>query len=60
MLSILSILIEILSCAHTKREKDLMISNYFGTFVGRFPSDGAASMAVKGLIKPVFLFCFVF
>ena len=22
----------------------------FGTFVGRFPSDGAASMAVKGLM----------
>ena len=21
----------------------------FGTFIGRFPSDGAASMAVKGL-----------
>ena len=23
----------------------------FGTFTGRFPSDGAASMAVKGLIE---------
>ena len=26
-----------------------MISNLVGTFIGRFPSDGAASMAVKGL-----------
>ena len=26
--------------------------NYFGPSIGRFPSDGAASMAVKGLNYP--------
>ena len=43
--------IEILSPAHAKGEKSL---NDFtlGTFTGRFPSDGAASMAVKGLKAP--------
>ena len=30
---------------------DLDLDDFkFGTFTGRFPSDGAASMAVKGLI----------
>ena len=28
----------------------------FGTFIGRFPSDAAASMAVKGLMLCLFLF----
>ena len=40
--------IEILSPAHAKGEKSLNDFK-FGTFAGRFPSDGAASMAVKGL-----------
>ena len=36
---------------HTKKRKKKKKSNYFkfGTFIGRFPSDGAASMAEKGL-----------
>ena len=37
-----------LSPAHAKGEKSLNDFK-FGTFAGRFPSDGAASMAVKGL-----------
>ena len=42
------ILIEILSRAHGKRPQNL---NDFklDTFIGHFPSNGAASMAVKGL-----------
>ena len=41
--------IEVLSLAHAKVEKSL--SGFkFGTFIGRFPSDGEASMAVKGLM----------
>ena len=48
LLSTLCILIEILSPAHAKGEKSLNDFK-FGTFAGRFPSDGAASMAVKGL-----------
>ena len=39
LLSVLCVSVEVLSCAHAK----------FGTFIGRFPSDGRASMAVKGL-----------
>ena len=47
LISILRILIEILSPAHAKRGS---FSDFkFGTFVGRFSSDGVASMAVKGL-----------
>ena len=46
---ILCILIEIFSPAHAKAgKKDLNVFK-FGTFVGRFPSDGAASVEVKGL-----------
>jgi len=46
--SILCILIETISRAHAKGGKSL--SGFkFGTFVGRFPSAGGASMAVKGL-----------
>ena len=47
-LSILCILIEVLSRAHAKGEKSLNDFK-FGTFNGRFPCDGAASMAVNGL-----------
>ena len=48
--SILCILIEILPRAHAKRQKSLNGSK-FGTFLWLFPSDSAASMAVKGLRK---------
>ena len=43
---------EVLSCAQTKGGTGLNGFN-FGTFIGRFPNDGAASMAVKGL-KPAY------
>ena len=43
------ILIEISSRDHAKGKKDLN-GFKFGNSVGRFPSDGAATMAVKGLI----------
>ena len=49
ILSVLCILIEIFSPAHAKGGKKLN-GFKFGTFIGRFPSGGAASMAVKGLI----------
>ena len=48
LLSTLCILIEILSRAHDKRGKSLNDFT-FGTFISRFPSDGAACMAMKGL-----------
>ena len=48
LLSILSILIEILSCAHVKERKS-QNDFKFGTFTGCFKSDSMASMAVKGL-----------
>ena len=48
LLSIPFILIEVLSRAHAKRRKGL-INFKFGTVIDRFPSDGAASRAVKGL-----------
>ena len=48
LLSILCILTEILSCAHAERAKSLNDFK-FGIAIGRFPSDGAVSMAVKGL-----------
>jgi len=41
-------LIEILSGTHAKGAKSLNDFE-FGTCIGRFPSDGAESMAVKGL-----------
>ena len=50
LLSILRILTEVLSRAHAKRGKGL-INFKFGTFIDRFPSDAATSMAVKGLTK---------
>ena len=46
--SILCILIEILSFAHGKGGKGLNDFK-FSTFIGRFQSNGAASIAVKGL-----------
>ena len=46
-LSVLCILIEILSRAHAKG---------FGTFIGRFQSDDAEIMAVKGLTISVLFF----
>ena len=54
LLSILPILIEIVSRAHAEGEKSL--NNFkFGTFIGCFPSDDVASMALKGLsqLRPV-------
>ena len=50
LLSILCILIEIVSRARAKGGKSLNDFK-FGTIVGRFQSDGVASMAMKGL-KP--------
>ena len=41
-------MIEVLPRADTKEGKSRNDFK-FGTFTGRFPSDGAASMAVKGL-----------
>ena len=48
LLSILSILIYIFSRAHAKGGKSHNDFK-FGTLTGSFPSDGAASKAVKGL-----------
>ena len=48
LLSILSFLIEIFSRAHAKGKK-ILDDFKFGIVIGRFPSDGAESMAVKGL-----------
>ena len=57
LLSKLCILVKVMSGVHSKGEKSLNDLK-FGTFVGRFPSDGAASMTVKGLnIMPFLLFC---
>ena len=50
LLSVPCILIEILSRVHTKEGKSLNDLK-FGTFIGCFLSEGAASMAVKGLIS---------
>ena len=47
-LSMLCILVEVLSAAHSKGEKSLNDFK-FDTFIGRFPSDDAARMTVKGL-----------
>ena len=49
-LSILCILTKIPSCVQAKSPLKSLNSGFkFGTFIGRFPSDGIASMAVKGL-----------
>ena len=48
LFSILCSLIEVLSCGQAKGEKGFNDFK-FGTFMGRFQSVGAASMAVKGL-----------
>ena len=50
LLSAPYILIEVLSRAHAKGRKGL-INFKFDTFIDRFPSDGAASVAVKGLMS---------
>ena len=44
----LSILIEIFPRVHAKEEK-ILNDFRFGTLIGRYPTDGAASMALKGL-----------
>ena len=48
LLSILYILVEVLSRAHANRGQSLNDLN-FGTSAARFPSDGVAITAVKGL-----------
>ena len=53
LLSILCILIEIVSRARAKGGKSLNDFK-FGTIVGRFQSDGVASMAVKRLTTSCF------
>ena len=54
LLSTLPILIETISRARAKGGKSL--NNFkFGTFIGCFPSDHVASVAVKGL-RPVSFF----
>jgi len=45
LLSILCILVEVISRAYANGEKSLN-GFKFGTFIRRFPSDGAASMPV--------------
>ena len=52
LLSILQILIEFLSPAHAKGRKS-QNDFKFGTSIGHFQSDRAASMAEKGLSKSV-------
>ena len=47
--SALCVLVDVLSRVHAKRRKSLNDFK-FGTSVGRFSRDGAASTAVKGLI----------
>ena len=52
ILSILCILIGVLSDAHAQvgvGGGGSLNDFYFGTFIGHFPSDGEASLAVKGL-----------
>ena len=49
LFSVLCVLVDILSSALAKRGKSLN-GFKFGTPVGRFSSDGAASRAVKGLM----------
>ena len=48
LLPVLCILIEILSRTHAQGEKSLNEFK-FGTFIVRFPSDGPACSAVKGI-----------
>ena len=38
-----------------RREQKSLNRFKFGTLIGRFPSDGAASMAVIGLIRPIII-----
>ena len=50
----LCILVEVLLCVHAKRGKSLN-GFIFGSSIGCFSSDGAASIALKGLdlVSPV-------
>ena len=48
IISVPCILIEVLSHAHAKGG-EILNDFKFGTFIGRFPSDTLANMAVKGL-----------
>ena len=51
LFSVLCILIKILSHTNEKGGGKKSLNGFkFGTFIGRFPSDVVASMAVKGLI----------
>ena len=50
----LYIFTEVLSCVHAKGGKGLNDFE-FDAFIGRFPSGGAASLAVKGLISCNFI-----
>ena len=50
LLSILCIFIELFSRGQAQGAKKGLNDFKFGTFIGRFQSNGAASMAVKGLI----------
>ena len=49
LLSVLRILMEIFSGAHAKGVQSLNDFK-FGIFIGHFPNDGVASMAMKGLM----------
>ena len=60
--------VEILSRAHGKGEEkekkkkttQKNLNDFkFATFIGRFPSDGSASVAVKGLNRMFFISCTV-
>ena len=56
--SVPCVLKEVLSRAQAGRRKKTRNDFKFGTVIGRFPSDDAASMAVKGLnqlaVRPLF------
>ena len=49
LLSVLSALINVLLSVHLRRGKNSLNDLKCGTFTGRFPIDGATSMAEKGL-----------
>ena len=50
LLSVQCILIRVLSGAHVTEEKKALMISSLALLIGRFPSDDAASMAVKVLI----------
>ena len=58
VLSMLCVSVEVLSRAHEKGKK--VLNDFrFCTFIGRFPSDGATSMAAKGLMSRTSCFFFL-